>query len=422
MQFPMPIPLPTGEQLKAPDPERTLEEVVANLGLGRTFRETGWVDWGMLLLAITAGVVGGKLAAAAIRRLAAAAERRDWFRTRGIGIKAAAGPAHLALITLGLKAGLTWVILSPTVRAFTNDVVQLLFIVALGWYLYNLIDIVDLVLGRITKRTKSTLDDQAVPLIRKSLRIFLVVVFVLFTAENVFEANITAWLAGLGIAGLAVSLAAQDSLKNLFGSLTILLDRPFGIGDAIHFDGHEGPVEAIGFRSTKLRTADGELVTIPNAKIVDGSVRNIGRRPFIRRAFELAVAADTPPEKMADALRIVRDLLAEPEIAAAFDVAKHPPRVAFETVATDALKIKVFYWHAPPDYWAYLAHAERVNLELLRRFAEAGIEFAFPARTVFLADDPRRGLNVQVAHGNGNGDGSGATRDDGDETRRAERD
>ena len=407
MQFPIPIPFPRREKIKPPDPERTFQEVVSNLGLGNTFRETGWVDWGMLLLAITAGVVGGKLVANLVRRLAPAAEERDRVKTRGIGLRAAAGPAHLALIALGLKAGLTWIVLSPTVREFSSDVVELLFIAAIGWYLYNLVDIVDVILGRITKRTKSTLDDQAVPLVRKSLRIFLVVVFVLFTAENVFEANITAWLAGLGIAGLAVSLAAQDSLKNLFGSLTILLDRPFAIGESIHFDGHEGPVEAIGFRSTKLRTADGEVVTIPNSKIVDGSLRNIARRPSIRRAFELAVAADTPPEKMEEALRIVRGLLAEPEVASAFDLAKNPPRVAFETVATDALKIKVFYWHAPPDYWAYLAHAERVNLELLRRFAAAGIEFAFPARTVFLADDPRRGLSVQVASGGGNGNGNG---------------
>ena len=122
-------------------------------------------------------------------------------------------------------------------------------------------------------------------------------------------------------------------------------------------------------------------MTIPNSKIVDGSVKNIGRRPYIRRAFELAIAADTEPAKVEEALSIVKGLLAEPDIASAFDLEKNPPRVAFETLATDALKIKVFYWHTPADYWAYLAHAERVNLALLRRFKAAGIEFAFPART-----------------------------------------
>jgi MscS family membrane protein len=407
VQFPPFEPL--GPELPGPlkPDEHTVSEIVTNLGLETTIHRTGWVDWGMLLLAITLGVVGGKIASMIVRRLGKTVETRNWWKTRGIGLRSAAGPVHLALITLGLKAGLTWIILSPFVRAFTNDVIHLLWIVALAWYLYNLVDLVELGLRRVVRRTKSTLDDQVVPLVRKSLRLFLIVVFALFTAENVFGADITAWLAGLGIAGLAVSLAAQDSIKNLFGSLTILLDRPFATGEAIHFDGQEGPVEVIGFRSTKIRTADGELVTIPNSKIVDGSVKNIGRRPYIRRVFELAIAADTPVEKVEEALSIVKGLLAEPEVASAFDVEKNPPRVALETLATDALKIKVFYWHTPPDYWAYLAHVERVNLELLRRFKAAGIEFAFPSRTMFLAGDPRRGLNVQVANALGSPPGNG---------------
>src|SRR5690606_22104370 len=120
--------------------------------------------------------------------------------------------------------------MSPAVAGFSERILSLLYIISGGWFLYNLVDLVDLAMRHYTARTQSTFDDQVVPLVRKTLRIFLVVVVVLFTAENVFKADITAWLAGLGIAGLAVSLAAQDSLKNLFGSLTIFLDRPFAIG------------------------------------------------------------------------------------------------------------------------------------------------------------------------------------------------
>src|SRR5690606_3820215 len=152
----------------------------------------------------------------------------------------------------------------PAVAGFTARVLALLYIIAGGWFLYNLVDLVDVALQRYTLRTKSTFDDQIVPLVRKTLRIFLVVVIVLFTAENVFDADITAWLAGLGIAGLAVSLAAQDSLKNLFGSLTIFLDRPFAVGHFVTYNGFTGTIEQIGFRSTRLRTLYGHLVTIPN--------------------------------------------------------------------------------------------------------------------------------------------------------------
>ncbi|HMO27241.1 MAG TPA: mechanosensitive ion channel, partial [Tepidisphaeraceae bacterium] len=142
-----------------------------------------------------------------------------------------AGPVALALLTLGIAIGLTSIALSDEVRAVTAGGIRLLNIVAIAWFLFNLVELVDLTLRRVTSRSQSKLDDQLVPLVRKTLRLFLLIVFVLFAAENVFGANISAWLAGLGIAGLAVSLAAQDSIRNFFGSLTIFVDRPFQVGD-----------------------------------------------------------------------------------------------------------------------------------------------------------------------------------------------
>lgn len=378
--------------------DETVLEVVQRIGLRRTFLETDWIDWAVLLGCIFAGIVAGRVAQFVLRKLGGRVESRGW-KTRSIAFASAAGPAYLLLITIGLKMGLMPIVMSAPVRAFVSRVLVFLYIVALAWFLYNLVDVVEALLRRVTKRTHSTLDDQVVPLVRKTLRLFLLVVFALFTAENIFGADITAWLAGLGIAGLAVSLAAQDSIKNLFGSLTIFLDRPFAVGDAIEFGGHEGPVEQIGFRSTKLRTLDGDLVTIPNSKIVDGSVRNIGRRLSFRRVIDLTIPTDTPPDKVEQAIAIVKEILAEPEIASAFDLDKTPPRVAFDAITADALRIKVFYWFTPPRYWEFLDHAQRVNLALLRRFEAAGIELAFPTRTLYLADDPKRGLSVRLPAG-----------------------
>jgi MscS family membrane protein len=376
-------------------PEETIKEVVERLGVRQTFTESDWVDWLVLLGALFLGVALGRLVQLGLRRLADRLDKRNW-KTRATAFRAAAGPAQLIFFAIGLKLGLMPLVLSPPVRLFADRSVEFLLSVAIGWYFYNLVDVAAAILERYTRRTKSTLDDQLVPLVSKTLRLFLVVVFALFIAENVFGANITAWLAGLGIAGLAVSLAAQDSIKNLFGSLTVLLDRPYGVGDGINYDGQEGNVETIGFRSTKLRTADGELVTIPNSKIVDNSVRNIGRRPYIRRVMELGIAADTPPEQMERAVEIVKGILTDPEIARAFDMERNPPRVSFESMSTQAFNLKVFYWHTPPKYWDYLEHAQRVNLRILRAFAEAGISLALPSRTVFLADDPTRGLSVRM--------------------------
>ncbi len=231
------------------------------------------------------------------------------------------------------------------------------------------------------------------PLVRKTLRIFVVVVSVLTIAQSVFGTDITAWLAGLGIAGLAVSLAAQDSIKNLFGSITIFLDRPFQVGDRIVFDGHDGPVEEIGFRSTRLRTLEGNVVTIPNSRMVDSSVLNISKRGAIRRIINVTVTYDTAPARLREAVAILKQIFTEPDIAPGLDPA-NPPRVAFNEFNADSLNIVVFYWYAPPDYWAYLDHAERLNMKILERFNDAGIDFAFPTQTLYLAGDTKRPIHL----------------------------
>ena len=141
--------------------------------------------------------------------------------------------------------------ISPLLQDLTERVLLLLYTVSAFWYAFNLVGVLEVALKKIAAPLDTTLDDDLVPVIRKALRIFIVVVGALFVLQNVFERDIGAWLAGLGIAGLAVSLAAQDSLKNLFGSITILFDRPFAAGQRIRFHGFEGVVEEIGFRSTK---------------------------------------------------------------------------------------------------------------------------------------------------------------------------
>ena len=146
----------------------------------------------------------------------------------------------------------------------------------------------------------------------------------------------------------------------------------------------------------EVRTLEGALVTIPNARIVDGSVLNIARRPNIRRLMNITITYDTPVAKVQEAVQIVKQILAEPEIAGAFDLVKFPPRVAFDDLNADSLNIRVFYWFHPPDYWQYLEHAQKFNLMLMRAFEQAGIEFAFPTRTLYLAGDPKRQLSLQV--------------------------
>jgi MscS family membrane protein len=363
--------------------------------LGPTFGRTHAWAWLALLGSIFAGLVAGKLVQTILRRLGDRLAARGWAARASL-FGGVASPISLALLTLGLTVGLGFLYFEPGLRAFADSILRFLYILALAWALYNFVDLVEVGLRQVTQRTASSLDDMVVPLIRKALRVFLVVVFTLVVAQFVFGLDITGWLAGLGIAGLAVSLAAQDSIKNLFGSLTVFFDQPFRVGDWIKFGGHDGTVEEIGFRSTRLRTAEGHLVTVPNMKFIDNSVENVAARTFFRRTLDVPIARDTPPEKVERAVRIVEGILAEPELASAFDPAT-PPRVAFDGYNADSLNLKVFYWYQLRDgrnYWNYLEHAQAFNLRLLGAFAAEGIAFAFPTQTLFLAGDPARALRV----------------------------
>jgi MscS family membrane protein len=203
---------------------------------------------------------------------------------------------------------------------------------------------------------------------------------VMYVLKDVFDKDIGAWLAGLGIAGIAVSLAAQDSLKNLFGSITIILDRPFKIGDRIICTGYEGVIEDIGFRSTKVRTTAGHLVSIPNANVVNSPIENISRRPGIRRNFTINLSPDTPADKVKQAVEIVRNLLEDPEfrepIHSRINGEAIAPQVACVDFINNNLLLTVTYWYASAKSADYAAHCEKLNLRILAAFEQAGIRMA----------------------------------------------
>ncbi len=266
------------------------------------------------------------------------------------------------------------------------NICKTLSVLAAGWFIFKLVDVIEVLLQRWTSRTETALDDQLVPLVRKTLRLFVVIVVGLFIAQNIFDWNIGSLIAGLGIGGLAMALAAKDTLSNLFGSVTIFSDRPFQLGDRIKIAGYDGTVEEVGFRSTRLRTLMGHQVIVPNSMIANEVVENVGRRPYLRRVLNVGVTYDTSPDKLQKGVEIIRELLDArmdnfPEDS--------PPQVYFSDFNDCSLNIVVYYWYSPPEWWDYLKFNHDFNMELLQRFNAEGIEFAFPTQTVYVKkDDP----------------------------------
>lgn len=337
----------------------------------------------LLLIFLAAGRM------ARIQLLRAAARRREQGRRVWAALLEAIGRAiGFLMAATGLIQSFRFLILPHPLVPVVSAVTGVTMTCATGYLVYCLVDVLDAALRRRSERSDSRLDDLLVTMTRKSLRATVVVLTIIQAVQILSDKPLTSIIAGLGVGSLAVALAGQDSIKNFFGSLIILADKPFELGQMITVEPHTGIVESVGMRSTRLRTLDGHLITFPNGELANRVITNISRRPYIRRVLNVTVPYDTPPEKVQRATDIIRELLNNHE---GMDSSR-PPRVFFNDFNAASLNIMVIYWYHPPDFFQYQAFNERFNFELLRRFNAEGIEFAFPTQTVFLAPDPKRSL------------------------------
>jgi MscS family membrane protein len=308
-------------------------------------------------------------------------------------LEAAIWPVRLLLFNVAIYATKEVLVFPPVADQLAERVVGVLTTLAVVLFIYRLIELMVFELTKYAARDDNLLDQSFVQLMRMITKIAVIVVGVIYLLKAISGKPLSALLAGLGIGGLAVALAAQDTLKNFFGSLMIMLDKPFTIGQRVTFGGHDGVVEEIGFRSTRMRTLTGHQVTIPNEKVASESVENIGRRPSIRRLANITITYDTPPDKIEKALAIIRGILENHEGMQP----DYPPHVFFNEFNDASLNFIMLYWYHPPDWAAYMAFSERINLQIMRAFEAEGIEFAFPTTTNYLAHDARRPLHINIS-------------------------
>jgi MscS family membrane protein len=263
--------------------------------------------------------------------------------------------------------------------------------IGVGLVLYHLTDVINAWMAqRAAKNPANKMDEMLGPIMRTSLRVTVIILTLLQVAQLLTDKPLTSILAGLGVGGLAVALAAQDTIKHFFGSVVIFADKPFQIGERISVDGVDGTIEEVGFRSTRIRTLEGHLVTMPNGDLANKTINNVSRRPNIRRILNLSLTYDTPPDKLVRAREIMVELLDNHEGMNP----KFPPRVVFNDFGSAHLNLLVIYWYHPADWWPYMYFSEKLNFQILERFNAEGIDFAFPTQTLYLAGDPKRPLDI----------------------------
>ncbi|MDP6380687.1 MAG: mechanosensitive ion channel family protein, partial [Phycisphaerae bacterium] len=281
----------------------------------------------------------------------------------------------------------------PNARGLVFGALKLLLATDVIWFLFRLVDVLMVYLLDLAGRTESKLDDQLVPLVRKALKVSIGVIGFVWIVQ-MLGYSVSALLAGLGIGGLAVALALQDTLSNFFGSIVLFVDRPFRIGDWVKISDVEGTVEQIGFRSTRVRTWPKTLVTIPNKQVANSTVDNCSQMPKRRVMITVGVTYETKANQMEAAVAAIRQILeSDGGVDQEFIV------VRFTDFGASSLDILVYYFTKDIPLPDHLAVKERVNLAIMRAIEKLDLSIAFPTRTVYLEGDIARQLGQSAVQG-----------------------
>jgi len=284
--------------------------------------------------------------------------------------------------TIAMTAFLWWSIpllrFSVRVNQVTTIALRVMAAVAAVLLVYRLVDFGADIFARRAEKTETKLDDQIVPLIRKSLKVFVVAVGFIFVLQNL-DVDVGSLLAGVSLGGLAFTLAARDTVANLFGSISIFADQPFQVGDWVLIDGHEGVVTEVGMRSTRIRTFYDSVIAIPNSVVANAAVDNYGQRRYRRCLVTLGLTYDTHPEQMQAFVEGVRAILkANPKVR------QDSYEVHFNNFGNSALEVLLYFFFKVDSYSEEMKQRMNVFLEVMRLADAIGVSFAFPTQTLHL--------------------------------------
>jgi len=296
--------------------------------------------------------------------------------------------SRIISILLGIRIFLYFVPmlqLAPLKNAYIIKGLNILSLFLIVLILKNITTIVFQFLNKAAKKTENTLDDQLLPVVEKLVVIFIWAFGIIYILDYL-DVNVTALLAGISIGGLALALAAQDTVKNFFGSIMIFLDRPFQIGDWIHFNGVDGTVEEVGIRSTRIRTFANSLTYVPNALLANSVVDNMGLRVYRRFKTDIGITYDTKPEIIDQFVQGIREI-----------IKMHPTtrkdyfEVHLNGFGTSSINILIYMFFQAPSWTDELRGKHEVLYAIIKLADKLGVRFAFPTQTLHIEEMPIAG-------------------------------
>ena len=272
-------------------------------------------------------------------------------------------------------------IFSITLIEIIDKIFTFLIIISSVRIALKMVDFVAHIFAYKASLTESRMDDQMVPFLKELSKILIIITCVFVVMGAVLNMNVATIIAGLGIGGLAIALAAQDTLQNLLGSFTIFADKPFVVGDLVHVEGYDAVIEKVGFRSTLLRTLDKTLVIIPNKKMIDSPLENLTLRNLRRVEFNISLPYYTKPDVMKKISTQIKDFI---NLHAK---TSNDTIVVFNAFSASSLDIKVLYYIEIVEYEIYMEIKDEINYKVMEFVLANGASFAYPTSTVYHQDN-----------------------------------
>ncbi len=349
-----------------------------------TFLSLTGLQWFLLVVTPVLAWFVGRCSVLLLRRLV-----RNWLQGEAFGIEP--DEQKKVLRPLGWLVGslVFWVGLSALKLpelAFLVAAILIKLVATSSFVLsaYRLCDVLAAYLHFLTKKTDTTYDDMLVPLLRRTLKVLITVLGIIFIAQNL-DLEVWSLFAGFSVVGAMVALAGQDLVKNFFGSLTVLMDRPFSVGDWVNIEGVEGVVEDVGFRSTRIRTFYDSVISLPNSRLITASVDNYGLRSYRRYSKKLNLHFHNDPQQVEAFCEGLREL-----------VRRHPytRKDSYQIWVNDvnefALEILIYIFFRCPDWNTELRERHRFLVDTFRLGRSLGIEFAYPTSLVHLRQNEEK--------------------------------
>lgn len=343
--------------------------------LESTYYNNTLLAWATSLLIILASVLLAKFVYWIIKKFVKTATSKTKSNLDDILVDTLEEPIVVFIVLIGVTIGLNQLVFSEGLDTWLHRVVYIAITINFTWLIARVIDaLIQEYIVPLTESSENEFDDQIVPIARKGVRAVIWTLGIILALNNAGY-DVVALLAGLGLGGLALAMAAKDTVANIFGGVTIFTDKPFKVKDRIKIDSYDGIVEEVGVRSTRIRTLEGRIIVVPNHYFTDNIVENVTSEPSRKVILNLGLVYDTSPEDMEKAVEILRDIHEKEKGL------NEKLWLTFDQFGDFALGITFIYYIAPGN--DIPKTQTRMNLAILKRFNAEGLGFAFPTQTIY---------------------------------------